>query len=272
VIVRLLPFIVLCVLPCAADPYEPVFTRLYNFDFAGAHKLLDGHLAERPNDHFAHGIRSSTYLFSELDRLKILESEFFADDKKISGDDKLKPDPQIREKLFAAIDRSQELADARLKESPGDTMALFSFSLTEGVRTDYMAFVEKKQFRSLFAARKSHNHAIELARRDPEFADVHLTFGIGEYLIGSLPFFMKWVVRFDQVKGSKDDAVANLEKTAASGRYLGPFARILLAVIHLREKRPERSIELLDGLVREYPESPLYRKELAKLREKQNKR
>ena len=253
---------------CLAGTLDDVFNRLYNFDFAGAHRILDVYLAANPNDPFGHSVRASTYLFSELDRLRILEGEFLTDDKQISGDGELIPDPAIREKLFASIEKAQALADARLKAQPEDSMARFSFCLTEGLRTDYMAFIEKKQLRSLLAAKKGQAYAVELLKRDPGFVDAYLTTGISEYLIGSLPFFVKWVVRFDQVKGSKAQAVANMEKVATSGRYLGPFARIMLAIIHLREKRPQRSIQLLADLTRDFPENPLLRKELARVRQK----
>jgi hypothetical protein len=268
-------FLLAVALSCAACPaanFDEIFNRMYNFDFPGAHKLLDAHLAAHPDDPFGHGVRASAYLFSELDRLRILEGEFLADDKKISGDDKLVPDPKIREKMFASIEKAQQLAEARLRDHPDDNFARFSFCLTEGVRTDYMAFIEKKQFRSLFAAKKSQSYAVELLKRDPNFVDAKLTTGVSEYLIGSLPFFIKWVVRFDEVKGSKDQAITNLETVAKSGRYLGPFARILLAIIHLREKRPQKSISLLAELTREYPENPLLRMELAKLRDKHDAR
>jgi hypothetical protein len=60
--------------------------------------------------------------------------------------------------------------------------------------------------------------------------------------------------------------VKKLEKVVAGGRYLGPFAKILLSIIHLREKRYSESIRLLSELNRDFPENPLYRKELTKLR------
>jgi len=251
-----------------AGAIDDAFHRLYNFDFAGSHRILDPYIRDHPADPLGHSTRAATYLFSELDRLQILAGEFFIDDKKISGDDVLEPDPVVREKFFASIRMAQMAADARLAESPNDSIALFSFCLTEGMRTDYTAFIEKKQLRSLASARRAHNYAVDLIRRDPAFVDARLTTGLTEYLVGSLPFFIRWFVRFDEVKGSKQQAAANLELVAREGRYLGPFARILLSILYLREKKPELSIRLLEGLVRDFPENSLLRRELAKLQMK----
>jgi hypothetical protein len=262
----------LCVLSLAcavhADPIEDAFQRLYNFDFAGTHRILDAHLKENPSDPLAYSTRAAAYLFFELDRLMILKNEFFLDDDQISGDDKLNPDAVIRERFFAAVDKAQELSMQRLEKNPGDLIGLFSFCMTEGMRTDYTAFVEKKQLRSLGAARRSHKYAVELIARYPEFVDSHLTTGLTEYLVGSLPFFIRWFVRFEHVRGSKEQAVINLNKVARDGRYLGPFARILLAVVHLREKRPHLAIELLEQLTQDFPENRLLREELIKLKQK----
>jgi hypothetical protein len=262
---RLCVFVLFATGPLRADLIHDALNRLYNFDFAGAHRILDSHIAAHPADPLGHAIRSSALLFYELHRLKILEAEFFESDKRIAEKKNPEADPKIRQRLFEAIDTAQRLASVRLQANPGDTTALFSFCVTEGVRTDYRAFVERKQLSSLSIAKKAQGYAMELIKRDPTYVDAYLTKGISEYLIGSLPFFIRWFVRFEQTKGSKEEAVENLEKVARSGRYMGPFARILLSIIHLREKRPKQAYEIMKILCRDFPENPLFRTELAKL-------
>jgi hypothetical protein len=250
------------------DPVREAFDHLYNFEFAAAHRVLDAYRKASPYDPMGPATRAATYLFYELDRLKILQSDFFQDDKKISGDERLEPDPAIRTRFMEAVDETQRLAQMRLRIDPSETRSLFAFSMTEGLRTDYTAFVEKKQLRSLRSARQAHNYAVEVLRRDPTFVDAYLATGITEYMVGSLPFFIRWFVKFDNTQGSKQQAVINLEKVAATGRYMGPFARILLSIIHLREKRPARSLELLEGLGRDFPRNPLLVAERDNLRRK----
>ncbi len=257
--------IALIAVSCSAEPLNDAFLRLYNMDFAGAHRILDDYESTTQRDPLGPSVRAAAYLFYELDRLKILESEFLSSDKKIGAEDKLSPDPSIRSRFFESVERSQRLATDKLRDHPNDTMALFSFCMTEGMRTDYMALVEKKQLRSLTYARKAHNYALQVIKNDPTFADAYMTTGVTEYLVGSLPFFLKWFIKFDQVEGNKDTAVARLNRVATNGRYLGPFAKVLLAIIHVREKRPEQSMKLLAELSRDFPENRLYRNELAKL-------
>ncbi|MFN7924599.1 MAG: hypothetical protein U0Q16_31140 [Bryobacteraceae bacterium] len=256
----------------APDPVRETFDHLYNFDFSQAHKTADAHLKASPGDPLGYSAKAAVDLFHELDRLKILQGEFFADDKKISGDDKLTADPEIRMRFYGSIEAAQKLADQNLASDATRTRALFSHALAEGMRMDYMAFIEKKQLRSLAAARRSQGYAVELLKRDPSFVDAYLTTGLTEYLVGSLPFFIRWFVKFDDTQGDKQRGVANLEKVAASGRYLGPFARILLSIINLREKNLPRTASLLEGLTQEYPKNSLLKGELEKVRVKLQRR
>ena len=56
-----------------------------------------------------------------------------------------------------------------------------------------------------------------------------------------------------------------MELVARQGHYFKPFAKILLAIAYLRGKRPNDTKRLLAELARDYPENPLFEKELAKI-------
>jgi hypothetical protein len=248
-----------------ANDIEQAFSRLYSFDFKGAHTAVNRHIAGNPDDPIGYAVRSSTYLFSEMDRLLILESEFFASDKRIAEKKKLKPDPLVKAKLLKAIDDAQSRAQTRLNANPNDQEALFAFCITAGVQTDYTALVEKKQISSLAMVKKGAVYAQRLIKLNPDFYDAYLTTGMTEYVIGSLPFFVRWFIKVENISGNKEQGIKTVEIVARKGHYLKPFAKILLAMAHLREKRPRAAEQILAELVNDYPENPLFRKELAQL-------
>jgi hypothetical protein len=255
----------------AAEPsgIDTALQHMYNQDYAAAHEVLDRTIAACPQDPLPYAFRASAYLFYELDRLGILESEFLIDDKQIAEKKKkLDPDPVNREKFVRAVHDVESRAGAALKINPDDQQALFAMSVAQGVSTDYMAFVEKKQFSSLSVAKRSNSYAQRLLRVDPKFYDAYLTAGISEYMIGSLPFFIKWFVHFDNIDGSKDRGVDRLRLVAREGHYFKPFSKIMLSIIGLREKRPQETQQWLTELARDYPQNRLFRKELAKVNTK----
>lgn len=251
------------------SPIDGAFRHLYNFQFAAAHDVLDRYIGQHPQEPLPYAVRAAGYLFYELDRLGILESEFLIDDRRIAKKEKaLQPDPKVRAAFMKALDDSQIRANAVLAANPNDKQALLALCIDQGVTMDYMAFIEKHQFRSLSPAERSNSYAQRLIRLDPQFYDAYLTAGLSEYLVGSLPFFIRWFVHFDNVDGDKGKGVANLETVARDGHYLRPFAKILLGIIDLREKRYRDAQRLLMELNRDYPENPLFRSELAKLNNK----
>jgi hypothetical protein len=244
---------------------DAAFSRMYNFDFQGAQALLNRHIAADPQDPLSYAVRSSAYLFSELDRLSILESEFFSSDKRIADHKKLQPDPNTRTQLFQALNDAQGRAQSRLASNPNDQDALFSFCITTGVLTDYTALVEKRQIGSLSLVKRSAAYAQRLLSINPKYYDAYLTTGMTQYVIGSLPFFVRWFVKVDNINPSKEEGMKNVELVATQGHYLKPFAKILLAVANLREKKPTEAQKLMVELTRDYPENPLFKKELAQL-------
>jgi len=241
------------------------YARLYDFDFKGAHEILDRQHQLDPPAPLVLAIKAAAYLFSELDRLKILELDFFTDDDKVVDRRKLIPDPVIRQKFFDTVAESDRLANARLAVKPDDPDALLALCMTTGLVTDYAALVEKRRFGSFALAKKSHIWAKKLLELNPPVVDAYMTFGTAEYIVGSLPFFFRWFVHMDSVEGNKTKGIEELTLVAQKGKYCGPFARMLLAVIALREKRPEEAERLLAGLAKDYPDNLLVRKELARV-------
>jgi len=253
--------------PCASGAPEiaAAFNYLYNFNFPAAHAELDRYIAAHPDDPLPYSVRAAAYLFYELDRLEILESQFLTSDKRIAEKKGLSPDPNVRAKLMQALNDATTRAEAVLKAHPNDREALFSMTIVNGVTTDYMALVEKRQLASLSPAKKSNSYAQQLLKMNPPCYDAYMTAGLSEYMIASLPFLIRWFVRFDNVQGSKQQGIKNLELVARNGYYLRAFAKILLGIIDLREKRPRETEKLLAELAHDYPSNPLFRKELARL-------
>ena len=127
---------------------DRAFNRMYNFDFPGAHVILDEHMKTHPDDPLAYSVRGAAYLFSEFHRMKILELEFFADDDKVTDKKRAKPDPVARTRLFQVTGKAKNLAKERLALDANDRDALMAYCLASAVETDYTGLVDKKYFRS----------------------------------------------------------------------------------------------------------------------------
>lgn len=248
-----------------ANDIDRAFRYLYNFEFQEAHRVLDRVERQNPENPMASAARGAVYLFTELDRLDLLASEFFQDRGDRIQKKKVAPDPAVRDKLFQATGRAREFAHKVLAADPKNTDALFALSTAAGIESDYLFFVEKKRLGSLKLHKESHNYCQQLLEIDPDYPDAYLTSGFYEYLVGDLPFFLRWFIRFDGVEGDKEKGIERLKFVSKNARYSAGFAKVLLAAVYLREKRPADSVEMLADLSREYPNNPLFPREVVRI-------
>ena len=219
-----------------------------------------------PEDPLGSASEAASYLFEECYRQGVLTSEFFLDDKRFLGKIPLKPDAELRAAFFAADKQAQELAKLRLKTNPDDANALFALTLSVGMQADYASLIDKHQVESLRMIRDADRYAKKLLVVAPDAADAYLTLGTANYIIGSLPGLKRFVLGFAGIHGDKKAGIQQLQIAADHGHYMRPFAKIMLALAALREKKPELARMQLNELVAEFPENPLFAGELAKLK------
>ena len=79
------------------------------------------------------------------------------------------------------------------------------------------------------------------------------------------PAPVRFFLRLGGARTDRDTGLAKLNITAEKGRYLAPFARLMLAVAAMRDNKPSEAKVLLSDLVRDYPRNPLYAQELSRL-------
>jgi hypothetical protein len=92
-----------------------------------------------------------------------------------------------------------------------------------------------------------------------------LAIGVENYLLSLKPAPVRWLLRLGGAQTDKDVGIVNLRLTAAKGRYLKPYAQLLLAVADLRDNNRAQARRTLTFLASAYPENRLYREELDKL-------
>ncbi len=242
------------------------YRDLYNLQFDQAHRAFEQWQHSNPQDPMGPASDAAAWLFSEFNRLHILESEFFTDDRNFVNQKKLAPDPRAKAAFDAGLDRSRQLADAALARDPRDRNALFASALALGLRGDYTALIEKRNLAGLGYMKQARVLAQRLLAEDPSYGDAYLAIGVENYLLSLKPAPLRWLLRLDGAETDKTMGLQDLRRTANTGRYLAPYARLLLAIAALRDHDRHRARELLRGLAREFPRNPLYLRELAQLR------
>ena len=241
------------------------FLGLYNLDFAGAQKDFSSWEVQHPDDPVGPVSEAAGFLFSEFNRLGVLEGQFYENDDAFTGRSKLKPDPLVHDHFQAAIDHSDKLAHARLNQNGKDQDALFALTLSSGLQADYAALIEKRNLASLHYAKQASAWAQQLLAVCSNCYDAQLATGFSKYIIGSMAAPVRWLMKVGGLPGDKRGGIADLQLTAERGHYLAPFARILLAIAYVREKDKQRALQLLSSLEVQFPGNTLFPREIARL-------
>jgi hypothetical protein len=218
-----------------------------------------------PMDSLGSASEAASYLFEECYRQGILTSDYFLDKKRFLGKNSIEPDQALRSRFFSSVQRAQDLAQARLKIDPGDANALFAMTFSVGMQADYASLIDRYQLESLRMFSQANDYAQKLLAIAPDAADAYFILGAVNYIIGSLPWHERFLLKFKGIHGDKSVGIQQLEIAAARGHYLRPFAKIMLALAALRERQIGLARIQLAELVAEFPQTPLFALELAKL-------
>jgi hypothetical protein len=241
------------------------YRQMYNLQFENAHETFRQWRQSHPDDPLGPTSDAAAYLFSEFDRLGILQSQFFTDDRNISRGPKLTPDPAVKRAFYDSLASSDRLADHILSRHPDDPNALFAKLLNLGLRSDYLALIDKKSVSALAYTKSAGILAKKLLATDPSYYDAYLAVGVENYILGLNPAPVRWLLHLYGAEADASQGIKQLRLTAEKGHYLEPFARLLLAVAALRNRDKAQAKELLSGLAQEFPNNRLYVHELSRL-------
>ena len=244
-------------------PLDHGFSGLYNLDFAGAQKDFVVWEHQHPDDPVGPVSEAAGFLFSEFNRLGVLEAQFF--ENAFVDRPKQTPNPELKNKFQAAIDRAESLAHARLEKNPKDRDALFALTMSSGLQADYASLIDKRNLASVRFTKEASSRAQELLAVCPNCYDALLATGFTKYIVGSLIAPLRWILRMGGLPSDKKGGMADLQTTADHGHYLAPFARILLAIAYVREKDKPRALQLLTGLQHDFPGNALFTRQIARL-------
>jgi hypothetical protein len=261
----------LAVTPAFAADNQPLslldagYRDMYNLQFGNAHLAFQQWQREHPEDPFGPVSDAAAYLFSEFDRLHVLEVELFVNDQKFESRSRPAPNPQVKQAFQAQLAKARQLVQKALARDPTDVNAQLSNVFALGLEGDYLALIEKRDMQALKYLKEGRAVAERLLAANPTCYDAYLAVGVENYLLSLKPAPVRWFLR---ITGAQTDKAAGLEKlriTAERGHYLRPYARLLLAVAALRDNERDRARFLLQDLVTNFPQNHLYRSELAKL-------
>jgi hypothetical protein len=250
-------------------PHPPLldagFHEMYDLQFRQAHATFAKFSAEHPQDPMGPVSDAAAYLFSEFNRTGVLDVGLFTNDNSYLHHKRDTPDPTVKAAFDKQLDKTNQLADAILATRPEDATALFAKTLAYGLHADYASLSERKDMAGFEYTKSGSQYAHRLLQVAPHAYDAYLAVGMENYILGLKPAPVRWLLQLAGGETNRALGEHDLELTAAQGHYLAPLAKLLLAVAAIRDKDTTKARALLSSLTKEFPNNPLFAKQLAKI-------
>jgi tetratricopeptide (TPR) repeat protein len=240
------------------------FDLLYQQRFPEAREVFTTWESRNPKQPFGDVAIAASYLFEELYDQGVLTSNFFLDERRFLHGIDGKPDAERISHFGEALAETRKLARDRQNINPNDGEALFALTLAAGMESDALTILEKKHLQGLKRMKEANKYAKQLLAQHPDTADAYIAPGIANYIVGALNTGSRFALWFDGVHGSKKLGMEQVARTADHGRYLRPYAKIILALAARRENQIALAQRLLRELKEQYPDSALFASEYTK--------
>jgi tetratricopeptide (TPR) repeat protein len=244
---------------------SPAFAHFYNLRYDAALAALDQQLQATPDDPGVHNFVAYTVLYRRLFLSGALSSTLALDLAGFRQRGNVVFTPEEQQRFETALRRSMELSEARLRANPRDVEALYTLGVAQVHRAAY-AWLVKKSWRDALgggtASRKYHQRALEA---DSTFIDARLLPAVHDFVVGSLPGWMKPLAFLAGFRGDKDGGLREIERVAREGKGVRTEARVILAVFLQREKQHARAVPWMAQLAADFPQNYLYQMEHIRL-------
>ena len=178
--------------PAIPSPLDTGFDQMYDLQFGAAHQTFADYERQHPADPMGPVSDAAAYLFSEFDRLHVLESELFVNDEVFENRAHLVPDRNAKVAFDNALARATKLADAQLASDPRNSNAMLAKVLVLGLTADYTALIEKKDYKALTFVKQGRILAENLLSVDPNCYDAYIAIGVENYLLSLKPAPIRW--------------------------------------------------------------------------------
>ncbi len=257
------------------EPTAPAFDRarfdalhakggeaLYNLDYEEARRVFN-ELQRAFPDHPAgpQSLAASLWL-QTMNESRRLQSSLY-NNKSFYAKKEDKVDPKTIAAFKEYARQAKALAEARVQRDPNDVEALYYLGSITGLQAAFAGAVERRFMAALRNGMDSVDYHRKVLKLDPNYHDAELTLGLYDYVLGSVSFPVRLMLKVGGMSGSKKKGLATLERVVAEGTHANDDARVMLITLYKREKRYNDALKLTRELAQKYPRNYLFKLEIA---------
>ena len=233
-----------------------------NLEYGESEQQLHQWLETHPTDLRAWNYLAIATLYQEMFKRGVLESRVYGHGGDVFKPSKVAITPEFQQELLGILDKAQRAAEERLKIGGSDKEAKYWAGVSHGTRATYHFVLRKEYMPALHEATEAYKYHSELLKLDPRYVDAYLIVGMNNYVVGSLPWYIKVLAALTGRHGNREEGLQQVKRAKEEGHHARDDARLMLAVLYQREKRPADALVLYQEMAHSYPRNYLLQYEV----------
>ena len=246
-------------------PVRQSLQLFYNLNFDAALKIQEQVAQQHPDNPMASNYVLTTLIFRELYNQDLLDTTYYAHNSFLTVKREVNVSQSARSRIEDLTTKVQHLTDAELAANPNDANALFARGYAKGMHAVFITLVDHAFVAAARQGLSARNDSEAALKIDPQYADAWMAVGIQRFAVASLPKFLRFMVGFMGVGGSKKDGLADLRKSAENGTVTPVESRTILSLFLRHDAQYPAALEVQRGLQKEYPRNYIFCLEVANL-------
>jgi tetratricopeptide (TPR) repeat protein len=234
------------------------FERIYNMDYAEARQTFVSLEIQYPHHPAPPLYLASILWLEEMLRRQDLDLNRFVSASYFSRMAAQAMPSEERASFFSYLKKGETLANKILAQKSADKDGRYFLATVYGLRSSFAITIDHSLREAFSNGNKAYSLCRQLAEEDPNYYDAYLTVGIYEYVVGSIPWYLKWMAFVIGANGNKGDGLEHLALASERGQYIKIEAKLVEMVFDVREHKYPEALALARLLADRFPRNFLF--------------
>ncbi len=226
--------------------------------------ICEDYIKRWPDDAVGYAYLARVYWSEEIATRQLLSLDRFADDDFFSDSSpfKVAVQPAMEMRFRKASEEALVKGKARLRVDPGDRAARFALGVAYQNLASFEAALKTNWWQAVRNGDQALKYHGELVSSQQPVPDAHVTTGIYQYAVGSVPWKFRWLSFLLGYHGDKATGIRELRIAATQGVLAAGDARLMLVLLHTLDKQFDAAYAQLETLHAQYPKNYLLQLEM----------
>lgn len=244
--------------PRFVERAEEGFSDIFNMDYDRARLTFNLLARDYPNHPAPPLYLASILWLEEMLRRQDLALNRFVAHGYFTGKTDQVMSPGDRTAFLGLLQKSQDLSNAILKNKEGDMDARYFLGTAYGLRASFAITIDHSLRDAFVSGNRAFAYLNKLTAEKPDYYDAYMTVGIYEYIVGHIPWYLKWMAYVIGARGNTKAGMEHLKLASEKGQYVHNQAQLALMVLLVKEHRFKEALESARYLNNAYPRSFLF--------------